>query len=173
MKCRDCGFEFVDDEQFCPECGSKNVVDQSKYKTTTDSKNTYYSKYYGDRNAYITFNERNIPLCILLSIVTCGIYGIVWMFSVTHDLSAATTANNDSHSIPMWPFFVTCGIYIYIWAYLCGQRIDLINERFNSQSSKYTPLIYILLEIFGLHIVVVSLIQNELNKESRRMKGLY
>ena len=29
--------------------------------------------------------ERNIVLCILLSIITCGIYGIYWFFTLTDD----------------------------------------------------------------------------------------
>ena len=29
--------------------------------------------------------EKNIALCIILSIFTCGIYGIIWFISMTDD----------------------------------------------------------------------------------------
>ena len=29
--------------------------------------------------------QRNIALCIILSIVTCGIYGLIWLVFLTDD----------------------------------------------------------------------------------------
>ena len=38
--------------------------------------------------------ERNIVTAIILSIVTCGIYGIVWMIGITDD---AAYLNDDKN----------------------------------------------------------------------------
>ena len=34
--------------------------------------------------------QKNIALCIVLSLVTCGIYGIYWFITLTNDLNTAT-----------------------------------------------------------------------------------
>ena len=34
--------------------------------------------------------ERNIGVCILLTLVTCGIYGIFWFISLTDDMRVAS-----------------------------------------------------------------------------------
>lgn len=34
--------------------------------------------------------QKSIPLCIVLSIVTCGIYGIIWFINLTDDTNAVT-----------------------------------------------------------------------------------
>lgn len=38
--------------------------------------------------------EKNIVTCILLSLVTCGIYGIIWYISMTDD-AAYTNEDRD------------------------------------------------------------------------------
>lgn len=172
MKCRDCGFEVSDKENFCPNCGSGNIVDQDKYNAGKSSvKDSYYDKYYGSRSAHIYINPRNIPLSIFLTFITCGIYGIIWTIEVTRDISALTTQNNDKHDIPIWPLFVTCGIYDIVLSYVWGQKIDTIKSRFSKNNSIDSSLLYILLTVFGLFIVTLSLMQNEINKEANRMNN--
>ena len=37
--------------------------------------------------------QRNIALCIILSIVTCGIYGIIWFIKLTDETNMVTPPN--------------------------------------------------------------------------------
>ena len=39
--------------------------------------------------------NKNIVVCILLSIITCGIYGIIWFINMTDDAAYV----NDDHEL--------------------------------------------------------------------------
>ena len=43
--------------------------------------------------------EKNIATCVILSIITCGIYGIVWFITLTDDAAVASDDNKMSGCI--------------------------------------------------------------------------
>ena len=85
--------------------------------------------------------QRNIAVCIILSIVTCGIYGIYWFIVLSND---------------------TCNIYGLYWAYKQGEKIDKAKTDRGIPSSN-SGVIYLILCFVGLGIVAEALMQNELN----------
>ena len=106
--------------------------------------------------------ERNIVVCILLSIVTCGIYGLYWFITLTDD---ASRANDDPSFTGVKAFLltlVTCGIYNIYWNYKIGKEMYEANHKRGIQSSDNSVL-YLVLGIFGFGIVTYCLVQNELN----------
>ena len=106
--------------------------------------------------------ERNIVTCILLSIVTCGIYGIYWFITLTDD---ASRANDDPTFTGVKAFLltlVTCGIYSIYWNYKIGKEMYEANQKRGIQTSDNSVL-YLVLGIFGFGIVTYCLVQNELN----------
>ena len=71
--------------------------------------------------------QRNIGICILLSIVTCGIYGLYWFVVLTDDInqeSGETDATSGGMSLLLT--IVTCNIYGWFWAYKMGEKVDII-----------------------------------------------
>lgn len=60
-----------------------------------------------------TVQERNIALFIILSLVTCGIYGLYWFVCLTEDTNAAANEEgtsgvlalvlHHSHLRNLWP----------------------------------------------------------------------
>lgn len=106
---------------------------------------------------------RNVAAYVILTIVTCGLFGIYWMIVLTDDSLEAAGESGTSGGTAFLLTLVTCGIYGIYWAYQLGQRID----RMNSRCGRYTDnsgLLYLLLELFGLGIVVYAVAQNELNR---------
>lgn len=106
--------------------------------------------------------ERNIVTCILLSIVTCGIYGIYWFITLTDD---AGRANDDPNFTGVKAFLltlVTCGIYSIYWNYKIGKEMYEANQKKGIQTSD-NSILYLVLGLFGLGIVTYCLVQNELN----------
>lgn len=104
--------------------------------------------------------NKNIALCIVLSIVTCGIYGIVWFISLNDDVNRVSNEPNPtSGGIAFLLTLVTCGIYGFYWAYKQGEKLDRA-ENNNSSSG----VLYIVLTFFGLGIVAYALMQDRLNK---------
>lgn len=107
--------------------------------------------------------ERNIAVSILLSIVTCGIYSIIWFISLTDEVSAASEDSSlPSGAMAFLLTLVTCGIYGYYWAYKMGKATLAANEKRGITASD-NSILYIILAVFGLQIVNYALIQNELN----------
>lgn len=107
--------------------------------------------------------ERNIAMCIILSIVTCGIYGIYWMICIVDDSNAAAKSSDRSGGMVFLLSIVTCSIYMYYWAYCQGEKLDQAKTQRGLPATN-SGIAYLLLSIFGLSIVSWALMQNELNK---------
>ena len=113
-------------------------------------------------------NKRNIALCIVLSIVTCGIYGIYWMIVLANETNVASGHAQDGTSggIVFLLTLVTCGIYGIYWAYKQGEKINEAKAMRTMPTDSNAGVLYLILEIFGLGIIAYALMQNELNKMS-------
>lgn len=106
--------------------------------------------------------ERNIVVCILLSIVTCGIYGIVWFISLTDDMRYASGDQTLSGGKAFLLTLVTCGIYGYYWAYKMGKATAIAKAN-RGMPADDNSVLYLVLQFFGLAIVNYCIIQNDLN----------
>ena len=62
--------------------------------------------------------QRSIGMCILLTIVTCGIYGLYWFVCITDDTNEMSGENElAGGGMALLLTLVTCGIYGWYWAY--------------------------------------------------------
>ena len=107
--------------------------------------------------------ERNIVTSIILTIVTCGIYGIVWFIGLTDDAARANNNPNFSGGTAFLLTLVTCGIYSIYWNYKMGKEIYNAKLTRNMPASDQSVL-YLVLSLLGLGIVNYCLMQNELNE---------
>ena len=108
--------------------------------------------------------QRSIPICIILSIVTCGIYGIYWFVVLTDDVNAvAGDTQAPSGVVCFLLSLVTCGIYGLYWNYKQGEKLDYVKTSQGYPSSN-SGILYLILSLIGLSIVSYALMQNELNK---------
>ena len=112
--------------------------------------------------------QRSIGLCIVLSIITCGIYAIYWMYCLNEDAKMLSgDVNGTSGGIVILLSIVTCGIYELYWMYKQGERID------NAKVSRGMPsgnsgVLYLILSLVGLGIISYALMQNEINNIVRQ-----
>lgn len=108
--------------------------------------------------------KREIALSVILSIVTCGIYGIVWLVLLANDLrELANEQDKMSGGLVALLSVVTCGIYMLYWYYQAGKSIEKAKYMRNISTDDAMSLVYLLLGVFGLGIVSMCLIQNEVN----------
>lgn len=107
--------------------------------------------------------KRNIAVCIILSIVTCGIYGIYWFIKLNDDTNTASNTFGTSGGMVFLLTLITCGIYGIYWAYKQGEKIDAAKNSRGIPSSN-SGILYLILTIFGLSIVAWALMQSELNQ---------
>lgn len=165
MKCKKCGTEVDNRAKFCPVCGEPMGVGQAPQAPQPPRPN-YSSSDYGHSGGYrAPITSRSIPMAIILSIITCGIYGIYWLYCLVNDLNTASGRENDTSGGMMILFsIITCGIYSLVWYYTAGAKVADIEEYDGRPRDGYLGILYLLLSLFGFSIVNMALIQNELNK---------
>lgn len=166
MICPNCGSNNPDDAVFCPNCGAtaqnntaNNAAAGNAVPPQTPPQFTGTPIPPGGSG----IQQRNLALCIILSIVTCGIYGLYWIYTITEDTNRVTgNPNATSGGIVILLGIVTCGIYMWYWMYKEGEYLDQAKTARGIPSSN-SGILYLILSIVGLGIVSYALIQNELN----------
>ena len=116
------------------------------------------------KGEFVMIERRNIAVCIVLTLVTCGIYGIYWIVCLTNDVNMVSgDVNGTSGGMVVLLTIVTCGIYGIYWAYKQGEKLDFTKNNRGIPSSN-SGVLYLILQIFGFGIIAYALMQNELNK---------
>ena len=106
--------------------------------------------------------KRSIVTCIILTFVTCGIYGLVWLVNMQNDMVKLTDDTTSGTSVLLFSL-ITCGIYSLFWMYKTGDRLDQLRAT-NQEATGNQGILYLVLSILGLGIVSYALIQTELNR---------
>ena len=115
--------------------------------------------------------KRDIVVAIVLTVVTCGIYGLYWFIVMTDDVKAASgDASFTSGGMSLLLTILTCGIYGIYWAYKMGELMKVAQES-NGLPVKDNSILYLILEIIGLSIVVYILVQSDLNAIADKNNG--
>ena len=116
--------------------------------------------------------ERNIAVSIILTIITCGIYGIYWFIVLTDEAKEASgNEKAPSGGMAFLLTLVTCGIYGIYWAYKMGETISEAKSK-NGLESNSNSVLYLILQLVGLGIVNYAIMQNELNTIARGKAGV-
>ena len=152
MFCKYCGKEVPDNAAFCTECGKP--LGDAATKPTTPIVNA----------SNLGIAPRSIVMAILLTIVTCGIYGLYWFVVLTNDMNKLAGKEQDTNGgMALLLTLLTCGIYSIIWSYKMGEKRDIVAGE-NSSSN----IIYLILSLLGFGIVVYILAQDAINKAVER-----
>lgn len=107
--------------------------------------------------------KRDIAVAIILTIVTCGIYGIYWFIVLTDDVKKASDDTNfTSGGLAFLLTIITCGIYGIYWAYKMGELMKSAQTKHNLPV-KDNSVLYLILELLGFGIIAYAMIQNDLN----------
>ena len=106
--------------------------------------------------------KRSIPVCIILSILTCNLYGIYWFICLTDEANALSGDHKTSGGMAFLLTLITCNIYGIYWAYKMGEKLDMVKRARGIPSSDSGVLYLILALIFPL--AGWALMQNEINK---------
>ncbi|BED92843.1 MAG: DUF4234 domain-containing protein [Candidatus Paraimprobicoccus trichonymphae] len=103
--------------------------------------------------------KKSVTQCIILSLITCGIYGMFWYVELVDTLNTLTKTKNMSGISTLLLTWITCGTYGIYWAYQAGKAIDELK----SNDGLSYGFIYAILYVFTGGIVPYAIIQNELN----------
>ena len=149
--CKNCGASINDTDSFCTKCGAKIDVTNN----TADTANMYAPIRRGGTN-------RNIALCIIFSIITCGIYSLYWWIKVNDESLEILGEGGTSGLGVVILSLITCGIYGIYWSYQMGQRVD----RMKGNPNGNTAIMFLILSIFALSIVNFCIIQDTINSKA-------
>jgi len=108
-------------------------------------------------------SERSIPLYIILTLLTCGLFFIYWFIVLAGDIRRLKGGTKPNGVTDYLLGFITCGIYLWYCYYQYPKYIVEIQEKREVRVNDIS-LAALLLGIFGLGIVSLALIQNEVNK---------
>jgi hypothetical protein len=187
--CEKCGTQYSDEASFCGKCGgelkyggptySYNEGDVDHDRPDPDYGSGTGHEYGGDfnhdddyRRDYWTDHRdgygsalyvpeyRSLVLCIVLSIVTFGIYHLYWMYLLNNDINAVANDPEATSGGKVILFtIITLGIYGLYWYYNMGRKIDYIRRTPYERSH----ILYLVLAIFRFGIVNDALMQDTLN----------
>ena len=106
----------------------------------------------------MAIKERNIVVCILLTLVTCGIYGIYWVIMMAREaVSVKDASDNGILEIVLMLFLPFLGFFLAEKKLAEGCAAKGIAHEDRS-------IIYLILGLLGLTIVNYCMMQNDLNK---------
>ena len=188
--CAKCGGQVNENAKFCVHCGapltspepaaSEPVVETPAAETlnytytpvsTEPAQKQNYNYEYNTGNAAGTqqgpkvansgITQRSIVVAIILTIVTCGLYGIYWMIKLNDEINVlAGEPNATSGAMVFLLSIVTCGIYSFFWIFKMGERCDRIKGITGGNSN----VLYLVISLLGFGIVVYCLMQDTINK---------
>ncbi len=106
---------------------------------------------------------RSIVVDILLTLVTCGIYGIYWQFKQMEILNAWLGREDFSFGLWLILTIVTCGIFAIYYEYKMAHAIIEIQQANGLPVKSDLPLICVVLSLFATFIPSLAIQQSEIN----------
>lgn len=179
MKCEYCGYEH--NAKFCPNCGAAAPEQQTpappvqwqspadNYNINGDQRNNGDFRSYQNHNVYNRYYSgikiRSIASCIILTIITCGLYSILWFGNLNDEANyLSEEPNPTSGGAAFLLSVITCGIYYFYWAYMQGVRLDRARMLRNMPPKNQGLTFLLLLFVpYAGGLISLSLMQNEIN----------
>ncbi len=172
--CPSCGRPHEGNPPFCPSCGASLLAQnagkqaQNPGQGPENGQNPGYGdslNQYFPQSAPGNVATRSIPLYIVLTIVTCGLFGLYWFVCIVNDLNTAAGTPEDTNGVVVLLLnIVTCGIYGLYWMYKAGEKVSILKSRRGVPVSGNDGILYLVLQLFELGIINYCLIQNEINQ---------
>ena len=157
--CTNCGNQLEDNSTFCTKCGTQLGGNAPQNNSVLGGGVNNSTPGIGLTNV----SKREILTCILLTFVTCGIYGLYWFVKLTDESNEISGSDAASGGLAIVYTLLTCGIYNFYWNYKMGQKLTDAGKRYGVEIADNSVL-YLVLSLFGLGIVNYCLIQSDLNK---------
>ena len=178
--CPACGEPNRDDALFCSACGARfpqqdqGAADPGaapgpepwnpNYQAPDpqpgyDGQPNYGGPYHGAGAYPPPVEPRSVAICLILSLVTCGIYMLYWMYKVNDELNLlAGNPNGTSGGMVLVFDILTCGIYGIYWNYKMGQNVSRLT------GDNFSPIVMLLLALFQCSFISLALMQDTINK---------
>jgi len=108
--------------------------------------------------------KRNVALYVVLSFVTCGIWVFVWYVLLADDIGKIRGDGKPNGPVEVLLIFVTCGIWAIVLGYTWPDKLNEGLRERGLPTNDNLPTLGLVLNIFGLGIITLVLMQSESNK---------
>ncbi|HXF05834.1 MAG TPA: DUF4234 domain-containing protein [Blastocatellia bacterium] len=201
MNCHYCGARVREGAKFCTRCGaplprSPEDLASSGYqsvlrpppvveaeapytpppgwRTESYPPATMFPPLFG-----VSGQERSIGWALLLTLITCGAYGVIWLYKMGRDIRRLSPEDEPHPIVDVLLTLATCGVWGVYLGYKYPSLINGVKRRLRLPTSEL-PVICLLLALFSygfppLVLVAMALVQNELNKlwQALRRQGFW
>jgi hypothetical protein len=107
---------------------------------------------------------RSIGIGILLTLVTCGIYGLFWQYKQIETLNAWTKRDDFSFWLWLLLSIVTFGIFAIYYEYKMAKAINEIQEDRGLRLQGDLAVICIVVSLFGFWFASLAIQQSNINR---------
>lgn len=184
LQCPSCGAHLeINTSQtvaYCSYCGQKMMIDDEVIRVRhefADAKEAGYEFERGrmqaqeearrvhrfedrsKRSSQVYLHRRDVIVCVILTIVTCGLYDLYWMCSLNSDLNKVFDEISIGSGLLLILSFITCHFFNIYWCYKAGKAL----ERYSDAYAHYS-ILFLLLSLFWLDFITHALIQDALNQ---------
>lgn len=130
----------------------------------TGQDQNYQQPGYNQSQPGYNITPKSLPLYIILSLVTCGIFEFYWLYTANEDITLLTRKpERMSGAMVVLLSIVTCGIFLWYWMYQQGVELDEYKTRLGIPSNN-SGVLYLILAIISGGLIPLALIQNEINQ---------
>ena len=111
------------------------------------------------------FDEAVTPIgiAVILTIVTCGIYGLFWQYKQMEVLNAWLGREEYNFWTYILLSILTCGIFAVYYEYKMAKGINEVQHRNGFMVNNDLALICLVLAVLGLGIVSLAIQQADIN----------
>lgn len=108
--------------------------------------------------------RQSIVVGILLTLITCSIYGLYWQYKQMTTLNA--WLKRDEYSFWLWLLLsiITCGIYGIYYEYKMANGINQVQADNDIVFDSNLPITCVLLAIFGIGVASLAIQQHQINR---------
>lgn len=106
----------------------------------------------------------SIGVGIILSLLTCGLYGLYWQYKQMEILNAWLGRKEYDFWIWLILSIITCGLFALYYEYTMAKGINEIQENGGMRVNDDLALLCVVLALFGVGIASLAIQQADINK---------
>lgn len=109
-----------------------------------------------------SFEKKDIASSIIFSIITCGIYAIIWLVEIVKNVHKLNGNDNEPVTSEVL-LIIFIPFYFSYWVYKNGKQMHEDSLKYGGNIED-NSVMYMVLALFGLGLIDYALIQNDFNK---------
>lgn len=124
---------------------------------------------YGAAGEPSAMTERSPATVVILGIVTCGVYLLIWGYQTTDELRRATGDESLKPGLDLLLTFVTCGVWWIYTDYRNAKKAYELSNRMGLRRSDQSTMVLVL--DFVAMLITPAILQTEYNEIAKAARG--